>query len=164
MSKVIKALLEAKFQNVNTDSLLEIISVTPNPEVATELLCGLYEEPEIGEVCDEFVKYNSDQVNIKFVSYDKWNDEVKYSYNKVLTETIWVRKALDESDYPKYSDIKDRHPEDDYFKGYWFEDICNRFDLNYKALKDYYIKVVIKGEPSEKVSKTSTTLSNWKNY
>lgn len=76
MEKIIKALLQAKFQDVNTDALLEVISNTRNPSIATEIICGLYEEPEIP------LKVKNEEIEYTFINYDKWNDKVHYSYKK----------------------------------------------------------------------------------
>jgi hypothetical protein len=78
--KLIKALLEVKFPDINVDALLEIVSATPNPELSTEILCGLYEPPILFE---KVVSNKSIELTLSY--YDKWNDEVHYSYQKEKT-------------------------------------------------------------------------------
>lgn len=82
MNKIIEKLLTVTFPNVNTADLLEIVGATPNPELATEILCGLYVEPKLPIV----VQDNSvDKKELTFSSYDKWTDRVCYLYIKERT-------------------------------------------------------------------------------
>lgn len=77
MNKIIEKLLKVTFPNVDTDSLLEIICATPNPELATEILCGLYEEIKLPTKVQET---SGDKRELTLSSYDKWNDKVYYSF------------------------------------------------------------------------------------
>lgn len=94
MSKIIQALLEAKIPSVNITLLLDVISATPNPELATEILCGLYTEIEFPY---SRVQSKSDGVYI-FKSYDKWQDCVTYSY---------IHKETKGGNFPKGTKISD---------------------------------------------------------
>jgi len=85
MNKIIKAALAAKFSASDADTLLEVISNTDNPEVATELLLGIYEQPEINLAVHP--NYEPNQQNKMFLRYDKWRDRVYYSYLYVRTST-----------------------------------------------------------------------------
>lgn len=38
MNKIMQKLLEVTYPAINTESLLEIVGATPNPEIATEIL------------------------------------------------------------------------------------------------------------------------------
>jgi len=75
MKNLERKLIELTFPTVNVDSLMEIINATPNGRVATEILCGVYTEPVF--VKD---KISSSGVARTFVLYDKWLDQIKYSY------------------------------------------------------------------------------------
>lgn len=94
MEKIIKALLEAKYPTVNVASLLEIVNATPNPSLATEILCGLYEE---AMPCEYSSTQYDDKRVCKFVKYDKWQDRVTYSYMKEKILSMYVPKELDTS-------------------------------------------------------------------
>ena len=85
MNKIIKAALRAKFNAFDVDALLEIISKTENPEVAAELLLGVYEQPEINLAVHP--DYSPSQQNKMFIRYDKWRGRVYYSYLYVRTST-----------------------------------------------------------------------------
>jgi hypothetical protein len=78
MNKIIKALLESKFSNTNVEALLELINVSPNPQVATEILCGLYEEKIVPS--DKQAVLSRDYGVYVLQSYSKWTDEVEYTY------------------------------------------------------------------------------------
>lgn len=43
MQKIITAALKSAFPGVNVDALVQVVSATPNPELATELLLGVWE-------------------------------------------------------------------------------------------------------------------------
>lgn len=75
MNNLEKKLIELTFPTVNVDSLMEIIVATPNSRVATEILCGVYIEPVF--IKD---KLSSNGVARTFMSYDKWIEQVQYSY------------------------------------------------------------------------------------
>jgi len=90
MNKIIEKLLTVTFPTVETNNLLEIVSATPNPELATEILCGLYQEP----IFPVKVQENSgDKKVLTFCSYDKWTDKVYYSYIKEKTISGYFPKG-----------------------------------------------------------------------
>ncbi len=93
MLKITKALLEAKFPALNINSLMEIVAATPNPEVATEILCGLYEEPIVPNKVE-----NRDGVVYTLNSYDKWQNRVNYSYERKITKGAYFPEGTKVSD------------------------------------------------------------------
>lgn len=95
MNKIIEKLLTVTFPNVDTNSLLEIVSATPNPELATEILCGLYEEPKLPTKVQET---SGDKKELTFLSYDKWNDKVHYSYIREKTISGYFPKGTIKDD------------------------------------------------------------------
>lgn len=93
--KIIHELLKMKFPNVDTNSLIEIISATPNPEVATEIMCGIYVEPNVGS--HTRVQHKNYGV-CTFVSYDKWNCCINYSYKSEVTKGGYFPKGTNKED------------------------------------------------------------------
>jgi hypothetical protein len=95
MNKIIEKLLTVTFPTVEIANLLEIVSATPNPELATEILCGLYVEP----ILPEKVKENSggNPKTMTFKSYDKWTNRVDYSYIREKTIDGYFPKGTDRS-------------------------------------------------------------------
>jgi hypothetical protein len=81
--KIIQELLKMKFPTVDINSLMEIIAATPNPEIATEIMCNIYEEPKIGSHTRVMHK---DRGLLTFISYDKWTDKLEYSYVENSTQ------------------------------------------------------------------------------
>ncbi len=92
MNNVEKKLIELTFPTVNVDSLMEIIVATPNATVATEILCGIYVEPVF--VKD---KISSSGVARTFVLYDKWLDQIQYSYLDEVPVYCYFPETVDKN-------------------------------------------------------------------
>jgi hypothetical protein len=88
--KIIQELLKMKFPSVDTNSLMEIINATPNPELATEIMCGIYTEPTVGS--HTRVKHRDRGLCI-FVSYHKWSNEITYAYEQEETKGAYFPKG-----------------------------------------------------------------------
>lgn len=95
MSKISQKLLAITFPTVDIDSLNEIVSATPNPELATEILCGLYEPPVLPKKVKEKTEDNPRIMTLK--SYDKWRDRVEYTYIREKTIEGYFPKGTDRS-------------------------------------------------------------------
>jgi hypothetical protein len=89
MNKIIQKLLKLTYPQLDVDSIMEVVSATPNAELATEILCGLYVEPEIAftRVMDK-----TEGVCV-FNSYNKWDDKIQYSYNRIETRSAYFPKG-----------------------------------------------------------------------
>lgn len=61
---------------------MEVIEATPNQSLATEILCGLYEEATPSELS---VPSRHNERICTFVKYDKWKDIVSYTYTEEET-------------------------------------------------------------------------------
>jgi len=94
MNKIMQKLLEVTYPAINTESLLEIVGATPNPEIATEILCGLYVEPAI----EHKMVVSEREGVLTFMSFDKWNNRVNYSYLQKDTKTSYFPKGTKVSD------------------------------------------------------------------
>jgi len=81
MNNLERRLLELTFPSVDIDALMEVIVATPNSRVATEILCDVYTEPDFVD------KIGSSDILQRFVSYDKWSEEVSYKYEE--PETVY---------------------------------------------------------------------------
>lgn len=95
MNKIISKLLSVQFPAVDLESLMEIVNATRNPELATEILCGLYEEPIFPEMV--ILERRHNDAILKMTSYDKWNDKVHYSYQREKTISARVAESTDAS-------------------------------------------------------------------
>jgi|GEM_PF-5112402 len=97
MNKVIKVALESKFpseKGFGITRILEVIEATPNPTIATEILLGIYEEPVIPH--KNVIHKNEGELT--FVSYNKWQDRVNYSYDQIETRSAYFPKSIDKSE------------------------------------------------------------------
>jgi hypothetical protein len=75
MEKIIKLALGLSYPKDKLNALQEIIHATPNPQMATEILLGVYEKPRIPSK----VKTKEGQVRVlKEVNF--WTETVVYSY------------------------------------------------------------------------------------
>ena len=109
MLKIERALLVARFPTIDVDNLLEVVMATPNTRVAIEILCGLYESPE--PIASSVKR---DKKEYHFTSYNKWTEEVAYSYQEPQTKNGYFPKGtksedvtMENFDTLKVSDSKD---------------------------------------------------------
>ena len=91
MSKIIAVALTSKFGAEAVTNLMEVIGATCNPEMATEILLGVYEKPEIPNTIFE----NGTKKTV--VSIDYWQATVTYSYEEEVKKHIYVDENLDTS-------------------------------------------------------------------
>ncbi len=92
-NKIINALLESKFPELDIKALLEVVNATPNAETAVEILCGLYEEP----VFPILVKTEG-RTEFTFISYNKWDNAVICSYVQPLHRSSYFPKGTKKED------------------------------------------------------------------
>ena len=77
---------------IETDlvSLNEVLNATGNPTVATLILNGTYQEPEIytADRASTPVRKDQEREQYVFISYDKWKDEVTYKNSRGWSEKM----------------------------------------------------------------------------
>jgi hypothetical protein len=114
MNNVEKKLIELTFPTVNIDSLMEIIVATPNATVATEILCGIYQEPVF--VKD---KLSPNGVARTFMSYDKWNNQIQYMYLQEEIKYEYFPPNVDKASITleNYKELKGDYSNDSYRHG-----------------------------------------------
>lgn len=155
MNKIIKALLEAKFPTVDAETLLEVINSTPNPQVATEILCGLYETPVFARSPTKLDNFNNTKREITFISYDKFKAEITYSYQEVEKIVGWIAKG------------EEKVVENMVSKKSWSDDAAKELSISEKELRDGYDKVEIFGntlkdkDGNPRVNTSTTDFKNW---
>lgn len=92
MNKIIKAALAAKFQSSDIDAILDVINATPNPEMATEILLGVFEPLVLPIRVD-----NKGEIQT-LVEVDWWNRQVAYYYEKKKTLAAYFPAGTKQSD------------------------------------------------------------------
>jgi hypothetical protein len=90
MNKIIEVALSNKFGTDATVNLMEVIGATPNPEMAAEILLGVYEQPKL-----ESIVMDSRGCIKTATSVDYWNSNVKYSYTEEVAKHIYVDRECD---------------------------------------------------------------------
>lgn len=153
-NKILKALLQAKFPELDIDALVEIINATPNPEVATEVLCGLYEEPEFSLQPANLKQFNTSSKNITFLSYDKYNERVYYTYNYQPSREQWCPNGLD---LPAYDD------KDKVLSDYYPQDVAKKLNIPLEEFTSTYTRFTIYGKIETETKKGDCKLSQWLN-
>jgi hypothetical protein len=68
-----------------------VITATPNPEMAAEILLGVYVKPEIPNTIVE------NNVKKTVVSVNYWKATVTYSYEEEVIKHLYVEDSLDTS-------------------------------------------------------------------
>ena len=120
MDQILRVALGTIFPKENIDNILEVINATPSSDVATAILLGIYEKPTIE---DNAVISEKD---CTFLGYNKWSNEVHYSYLVNDTKHIYVAKDTDTSLI-----TEDNHK--DYVVKY--ADDCKGFNVKLAAMR-----------------------------
>lgn len=100
--KVMYYALESKFGTESVDKIMEVVGATPNPEMAAEILLGIYEEPKIPNAVVNAKGLVKTATNI-----DYWGHRVSYSYEEETRKHLYVDEDADTSlitldNYQKY--------------------------------------------------------------
>lgn len=91
MQTILTVALGTIFPKENIESIMEVIGATPNPDIATAILLGIYEEPVIQSTA---VK---DDKECYFIKYDKWSNLVHYWYMEQNTKNIYIARGVDKA-------------------------------------------------------------------
>lgn len=149
--KIFRALLEVNFPG-KSDILLEIANATPNPDVAVEILCDLYEDPEIPQEPASVKSFSKSQKQIIFNSFNKFKREITYSFYRVECDEVWVAKGAGIPEYGSY-DKKLTH---------WnSKEVATFLDITEEELRDLYTRVTVYGPISETISTSTCSLNDW---
>jgi len=90
--KVMYYALESKFGTESVDKIMEVVGATDNPEMATEILLGIYEQPKIPNTV-----VNAQGLVKTAVHIDYWGHKVTYSYEEETRKHMYVDKDADTS-------------------------------------------------------------------
>ena len=91
MKTIVEVALATKFDEKQIPNILEVIGATPNPEMATEILLGIYEQPVLK---DTAVRNN---VVLYLISADYWQGRVNYEYQDEIKKSFYIHKDTDKS-------------------------------------------------------------------
>lgn len=90
MDKIMTVALTGKFGADAVPSIMEVIGNTPNAVMAAEILLGVYTPIELVEV----INYKKLKA---LVHLDEWNNRVTYSYEEMVSKTLYVANDCDTS-------------------------------------------------------------------
>jgi len=113
-----------------TDLILDIISATPHPEVAAEMLLGVYQRPHL-EGTDTKQYDGHGKTNIRFTKFMDMEQSVAYEFNPVTKKQGWVKKGTQN---PTEADVVTTLG--------WAEDACKKAGLKESDFKEQYEYVV----------------------
>lgn len=144
MNKIITVALASAKPSV--EALLEIINATSNPTVATEILLGIYEDPIVNP---EPAFKDVSEANVKFVFFDKFTEQVNYTYNKVDTYNGWVLNTLEVN------------PDNVISRNMWAEDVADSLTISVETFKKNYTRHTFIHKVSDVLSCSSVSLKKW---
>lgn len=109
MDKIIQLALGLSYPKDKLLALLEVISATPNPTMATEILLGVYEKP----VIPNKVKDSKGVVRL-LKSKDDWKEEVNYTFLQPKRIGAYYPKGTLEKDLNdnNYESLKSKGSDD----------------------------------------------------
>lgn len=93
-NSIITIALSTKFTPEQIEGVLEIVNATPNPEVAVAVLLGIYVKPELPKTPGNLSRFSEDKRDITFVSYDKYDDHIGYTYKTMKMKKGWIENGL----------------------------------------------------------------------
>ena len=105
MRKILKIALEAKLANISVDALLDVINATPNPEIAAEVLLGIYPPLKIAPFK---LSIRNSNYHCRYLSYDKYTDRLVFTSQRHKKVDAMVSKNIES---PKEVDIICRYSE-----------------------------------------------------
>lgn len=123
---IIKIALSSKFSTEQIDNVMEIAAATPNPEVAVEILLGIYQPPVIPVSPVNLKNFDSTKRNIVFSSYDKYGEQVFYKYFTMKTVSGWIENGVDVDPANIASNNR------------WSEDAARNLRIDEKVFKETY--------------------------
>ena len=125
-NSIITVALSSKFTAEQMEGVLEIIHATPNPEVAVEILLGIYEMPKLPLEPVNLKSFDSTKRNIVLKSYDKFHETVSYTYHTMKTTSGWIENGVDVD------------PANIVCNKRWAEDAAASLKIDEKVFKDTY--------------------------
>jgi hypothetical protein len=134
IERIIRLALTNMYHGINDDALIEVIAATPNAELATEILLGVWEAPLIRPFS---ANTHSNGIGpLRFKEYDKWTGKVKYEYDAKDITVRWYKtqEEADKSDLKTYGENYSYYQKEGFqYKRVWDNGIKNEkaeCDLN----------------------------------
>ncbi len=152
MNKIMQKLLEVTYPTINIESLVEIVNATPNPEIATEMLCGLYVEPTINPQPKKGFRPN--ETNFTVLGYNKFNQEITYSYHAIPFCEYWVKNG---EEVPAYGEKGLKYESGMYYS----EDVAKKLGITKEEVLTNYKRITVYGTPLVESRNNTTNIVDW---
>ena len=161
MKKIMKALLEAKFPAINIDALRLVIESTPAPEIATEILCGLFEMPQVSKTPGaHFIERDKHTTNVRFINYNPIMDSVEFMFDQLNSKEIWVKLEKTPGYEVEEHFTYETAPKE---RCHWDVDVIARnLNMTVADVKANFKKVTVYGDIYRKDATDTCPLINWK--
>lgn len=156
MINIIKFALASRFGAENTDLIMEVIVATPNPEVATEILLGLYERPEIHRTDEVLHNASDEKTNIRYTAYNDFTKEVHFTYQRIIKSSAWFEKNP--------SGVTITSEEKIISDKYWADDAARALNMSTEDFNEKYERLVYHTEVEKSTREGSKHVSDWNNY
>lgn len=143
-------ILTIALQNAKPDmhNLMKVINATGNPQVAAEMLLGVYEYPVVPTQPGKVIQ--NQYHNPLKESYNPFTDEVTFKCYYTKTKTGWVAKSIEE---PTVEDIVS----DTYYR----TDAALELNMDVEEFESLYERKSIVTSINDYESTTTTSLSRW---
>ena len=141
--------LESKFNKENIPALLSIVNATENPQIALEILLGIYQQPSIFTVAND----SSDEKNRTFLSFEPVNSKVSYSYNRVFTKEAWFKK--DEENLSEENIVS---------KNYCASGVADELGIAEEKVREIYAHKTYETNVSNDLSVRTVSLKEWNSF
>lgn len=152
MEKLIAFALSTKFGE-NIEPIMEVIAATGNPTVASEILLGIYEEPEIAFKNTMLANQQDNKIDIEYQCYDRFKDEVTFRYHRVIRKEAWFRK--DAAVHNDETIASDR---------YWSEDAAKQLKMSQDEFKETYERIEYAVEIEARYMTGTKSVREWNDY
>lgn len=156
MEKIIRIALEARYPEI--DALIEVVNATANPTIAAEILLGIYEEPKIPSYpCERWISYNEERKNIKFISFEKFKQEITYSYQTPEYQTYWLKKGENKPSLGS-NDINPDHLNTSSIE------LASKLNIPVEEVRSGYELIYIYNDKLGEIRTATMSLEDWLNY
>lgn len=129
----------------NVDLIIELIENSTNPEVAVLVTLGLYEKPDL--TMGDNISSKDEYENIQFVSYNKYEDTVNFSGNRVTKKYAWTNNKTGETVSTK---------ESSYYA-------CDQVNMTKEEFERLHTRTIVERTVSTKSSIINVTRNTWIN-
>lgn len=141
--------LESKFNKEHIPALLNVVNATTNPQIALQILLGIYEYPEIFTSAND----SESEKERTFLSFEPIGSKVTYTYYHVSSKEGWFKKGEENlSDETVIS------------KKYWDDGVAKDLDITVEEVNKLYTRMSYNHVQEKSKQQRTVDLSTWLKY